>query len=187
MTSKETSKWMKEKGYEEMWILPEMDIFASDTDLKLYRGHTPGNSPEIFNLDSCMNKYFHKAVDCHVRYKDSLHKLDPKKFNIATPKKETSAHLRIFDPIESVDTSNERIISKKYDVLTSINHIVEAEGCIILDVNNVKNMRKGRQREFWGSKDIMEERECVCWLRMTTVQFWKKISQGCTWSKGNIN
>ena len=30
---------------------------------------------------------------------------------------------------------------------------MEAEGCIIPDVNNVKNTRKGRRREVWGSKD----------------------------------
>ena len=34
MTSKETRKWMKEKGYEGMCILPEIDIFASDPVLK---------------------------------------------------------------------------------------------------------------------------------------------------------
>ena len=28
-TEKDTRNWMKEKGYEEMWILPEMDIFTS--------------------------------------------------------------------------------------------------------------------------------------------------------------
>ena len=30
---------------------------------------------------------------------------------------------------------------------------MEAEGCVIPDVKNSKNTWKGRQREFWGSKD----------------------------------
>ena len=45
MTAKETIKWMKEKGYEEMWILSEMDLFAINPVLKRYRGHPPGNRP----------------------------------------------------------------------------------------------------------------------------------------------
>ena len=42
--------------------------------------------------------YFHKEVDCHVRYRHSLHKLDPKILSIATLKKGKSSYLRIFDP-----------------------------------------------------------------------------------------
>ena len=47
MTAKKTHKWMKEKGYEEMCILPEMDLFASNLILKPYRSCSPGNSPEL--------------------------------------------------------------------------------------------------------------------------------------------
>ena len=42
-TAKENRNWMKEKGYEEMWILPEMDIFSSNPVLKRYRSCPPGN------------------------------------------------------------------------------------------------------------------------------------------------
>ena len=90
---------MKEKGYEEMCILPEMDIFASDSVFKLYRSRPPGNSPELCNLDSYLNYFLRKAVDFYVMYTHSLHKLDSKKFSIATPKKVTSAYLWVFDPI----------------------------------------------------------------------------------------
>ena len=44
-TAKGNHNWMKEKGYKEMWILPEMDIFTSNPFLKRYRSCTPGNSP----------------------------------------------------------------------------------------------------------------------------------------------
>ena len=67
-TAKETRNWMKEKGYGEMWILPEMDIFASKPILKRYRSCPPENIPELCNLDYCLDKYLNKAVDCHVRY-----------------------------------------------------------------------------------------------------------------------
>ena len=53
MESKETHKCMKEKGYKSMWILPKMDIFASNPILKCYIGRTFGNSPELCNIDSC--------------------------------------------------------------------------------------------------------------------------------------
>ena len=44
-TAKENHNWMKEKGYEEMWILTEMDIITSNPVLKCYRSCPPGNSP----------------------------------------------------------------------------------------------------------------------------------------------
>ena len=86
-------------------------------------------------------------MDYHVRYTHSLHKLDPKEFNIATPKKGTSAYPRIFDPIDGVAPSSKGIISDTYDVIKSIKYIVDAEGCIIPDVKTVKNTQNGRQRE----------------------------------------
>ena len=36
VTKKETRNWMKEKVYEDMWILPEMDIFTSNPFFKRY-------------------------------------------------------------------------------------------------------------------------------------------------------
>ena len=79
-----------------------MDIFTSDPLLKRYIGLPHGNIPELCNLDFCIKKDSHKAVDFHVRYTHSLHKSDPKKFSIDTPKKGTSAYLRIFGPIDGV-------------------------------------------------------------------------------------
>ena len=62
-TEKETRNWIKEKGYEEMWILPEMDTFTSNPVLKSYKSFPPGNISELCNLDYCLNKYLHKVVD----------------------------------------------------------------------------------------------------------------------------
>ena len=106
MTEKENCKWTKEKGYKEMWILPEIDLFASNPVLKCYRGRPPENSPELCNIDSCLNEYFHKAVDCNVWYKNPLHQLYPNFFSIATTKKRTSAYLQNFDPIDGVSPSS---------------------------------------------------------------------------------
>ena len=97
---------MTEEGYEEMRVLPEIDPFSSNPVLKRYRGRAPGNSPELFNIDSCLHEYFHKAVDYHIRYTHSLHKLYPICLSTATPKKGTSAYLRIFDTIDVVVPSS---------------------------------------------------------------------------------
>ena len=91
ITANETCKWMKEKVYEDMWILPEMGLFSSNPILKHYRSHPPGNSPELYNIDSCLNEDLHKAVDFCVRYTHSLHKLDPKTFSIENKIKGKSA------------------------------------------------------------------------------------------------
>ena len=94
-----------------------MDILTSNPVLKLYRGCPHRNSLELCNLDSCINKDLHKAVDDHVRYTHSLHKLDLKKFIIEMSKKRTIAYLWIFDPIDSVAPSSERIMYNTYGVL----------------------------------------------------------------------
>ena len=111
-----------------MWILPEIYLFATNPVLKRYRGRPPRNNPELFNIDSCLNEYFHKAVDFNVMYTHSLHKLDLKFFIISTPRKGTSSCLWTFYPIDRVAPSSKRIISDTYDVLTSIKYIMEDEG-----------------------------------------------------------
>ena len=110
------------------------------------------NTTEVVHLGIAQNfiilflskKYFHKVVDCHVRYTHLLHKLSPKKFSIATPKKGTSDYLWIFDPIDGIAPSSEWIISNMYDVITSTKYIVDTGGYIIPDVKNAKNIWKGR-------------------------------------------
>ena len=77
MTAKETCNCTEERGYKEMWSLPEMDILHSNPVLKRFRGRPYGNIPELCNLDSCLNEDLHKAVDCHVSYTHSLNKSDP--------------------------------------------------------------------------------------------------------------
>ena len=159
-----------------MWILPEMYLFAMDPVLKYYRGCPSGIILENCNIDSCLSKYLHKALDCCVRYTHLLHKLDRERFGIEILQKITSAYPKIFDPIDRVSPSSERIISNTYDVLTPIKYIAEAKGCIIPDVNNVKNKRKRRRRGYGGGvrTPIMDERGCKCLLWMTMVQFRKK-------------
>ena len=66
-------------------------------------------------------------------------------------------------------------------------YIMEAKGYIIPDINNVKKKRKGTAKGNLGGvrKPSMREGGCGCWLRMTTMQFRRKIGPKCTWRKGN--
>ena len=127
-----------------------MDLFVSNPVLKRYRRCPPGNIPKLCNIDSYLYKDLHNAVDCNVRYTHSFHKLDPKKLSTATPRKGKPAYLWILDPIDGISSSREGIISDTYDVLILIKYIVEDEGCIIPDVYNVKNTRKGQKGGAWG-------------------------------------
>ena len=52
-----------------------------------------------------------------------------------------------------MDRRRQCIIYNTYDLLTSIKYIVEAEGCIILDVKNVNKTWKRQRRKAWGVKD----------------------------------
>ena len=83
---------------------------------------------ELCNIDYYLNKDLHKAVDFHVRYTHSLHKLNPKKFSIATSRKVTSAYLRILGPIDDVTPSSKRIICETHDLLTLIDYIMKTKG-----------------------------------------------------------
>ena len=144
MTAKATRQWMKNEGYEKMWILPENNLYEVYGDMKAYIGRPAGNSPELCNLDSNLNQDVHLSVDMNVRYTESYHKDDPRKFSITTPKKGTSAYLRIFDPgPKGIAPTSERILQDTSGVLEAIMIIIEQNGCIVDDMN----ARKGKRRQ----------------------------------------
>ena len=72
MTARECRDYIKKKGYESHWILPEQDLFYDDPTLKAYRNRPVGNSPELCSLDSCLNKDIHEGVNRHVQLKVNL-------------------------------------------------------------------------------------------------------------------
>ena len=145
MTAKRTRKWMSEKGYDKMWILPEQNLFQNDK-LKAYRGRPAGNSPELCNLDSNLNEDVHKAVSLLVDNGNFLANDDPNKYTMSTPKEGTRTYVRVFDPENGIAPSSARIIHDTEGVLRAIPRIVEAEGCVVDDINN----RAGRRRAMIG-------------------------------------
>ena len=98
--------------------------------------------------------------------------------SIANPKKGILAYLLIFDTIDGVSPSMEKIIYDTYDILTSINYIMEAEGCIISDVNNVNKPWKRPRREAWRVKDTNHGRKRV--LMLANDDYGKITKKKCT-------
>ena len=171
-----------------MWISPEIDLLSSNPVLKWHISRPSGNILELCNLDSYLNIDFHKGVDCHVRYTDFLHELDPAKFIIATPKKGTPDYLQIFDSIDGVYPSSEYIISNTYDVLHQSSVSWRPKATLSQMSIMWKTRRRGGGGEFGGVRTpIMGERGCGWWLKISTVESRRIFSQICTWRKGNVN
>ena len=57
---------MKEKGYYECWILPQLGLHTDDDNLKQYQGRPVGNSPQNMPWDTSLDKDLHDAVKYHV-------------------------------------------------------------------------------------------------------------------------
>ena len=144
MTAKECRSYMKAKGYEEHWILPEENLFHDDPSLRAYRGRPVGNSPELCCLDSSLNKDIHEAVNRHIQLTHDFDKDDSRKFRMDTPLHGANAYKRILDPSKlGIAPTSDRIIQDTEGVMTSIMMIIKAKGTVVADINN----RTGKRRE----------------------------------------
>ena len=59
MCEKVTINWMKEKGYYDRWILPELGL---NDNLGLFGGKPVGNSPEFIPWHACLNNDVHESA-----------------------------------------------------------------------------------------------------------------------------
>ena len=130
MTSNDTKRWMREKGYLKYWILPEQNLFHDDPDLVRYRGRPPGNCPELNSLDQSLNKDIHESVNRHIAITLSLENGDERKFSLNTPVKAKNAYRRIF---RDVAPTMKRIIQDRRNIINSLKWIVNYQGGIIPD------------------------------------------------------
>lgn len=97
MTATSCREWMKKKGYDKMWITPELGLFEEDPSLNPYRGRPVGNCPELSCLDSSLNRDVKVAVHDNVRFTSDVPVDDPRKFSLATPEEGTRAYLRVLE------------------------------------------------------------------------------------------
>jgi hypothetical protein len=117
MTAKDTINWMKENGYYDRWLLPELDLYRDFPDVKSKYDRRPiGDTPESMPLDNNLNKDLHDDVDRQVAATKMLDEDNLKKFSMSTPKRATSTYLRVW---ESVGPTPRRIVQDVSKVIPS--------------------------------------------------------------------
>ena len=93
-TAKESTDYMKTKGYIEHLILPQFDCNKGT----VYANRMVGMRPEVMPLDCHLNQDLHLCVDRHVNMTSHLEDTNEDKFSRRTPKHTQSAYKRIWDP-----------------------------------------------------------------------------------------
>jgi hypothetical protein len=141
MTAKDCIAWMENKEYYNMWILPVNGLHKDFEDLKVYVGCPVGNSPELMNCDSSLNKDVHECVDRHITATSDFDKEDERKFSLSTPKNGADVYLQILDPDTGICPSSARIMQDTEKVILALKEIHGNDGTIIDDINN----RPGRR------------------------------------------
>ena len=133
MTSKSTKEWMKQKGYLERWILPSSDLYDNlpIQARKSYQGKPVGNSPEFMPLDTHLNQDLHSSHDYHATLTQYLKDDDPRKFDGSTHKRLSHSYHRLYHPETGVAPTSSRIIQDVTRVLSSLQKVLDAKGCII--------------------------------------------------------
>jgi hypothetical protein len=144
-TAKETVKYMKEKDYLKRWILPELGL---NDDIPRYSKRPVGNSPEVMNWDSSLNKDVHECINRHITISKELPDDDPCRFSLSTPKNGTSAYVRAL----TISPTSERIIQDTKRVFEAMHKIRKAKGGVFDDINN----RSGKRGV--GTRDAGEEK-----------------------------
>ena len=85
MTFVETITWMKEKGYHQRFLLPQLGLL----DGTIYHSSIPGDSPELMPLDNTLNKDYDDSAKQHCAVTIDLPVTDKRKFSLDTPKEGT--------------------------------------------------------------------------------------------------
>ena len=158
-----------------MWILPEMDLFASIPDLKDYRGNPLGNSPELFNpgsyLKNILTRHGVIMLGIHIHFINLIQKV----LVLQRQRKEHQLTLRSLIQL----TSSLRQANRSYPTRMMYSHqssiLWRLKAALSQMSIMLKTLRRGGKEKFGGLREpIMGERGCRCWLRMTMVQFQRK-------------
>ena len=167
MCDKRCTAWMKEKGYYDRWIKPELecnDVVTITTDSgeikhnHHYKNRPVGDQPELMPLDASLNWDIDCSLNMHVMMTWHLKQEDPLKFSKATPKEISKGILKIYDPKNGVAPTSKRIIQDVKRVLTSLETIVEAGGKVVegLVNRNGHRRRKSKGRKYYPKKATPE-------------------------------
>jgi hypothetical protein len=98
MTTKDTVDWMKQEGYNNRWLLPELYMYKCYPEVKkIYNGRPIGNTPESMPLNDNSNQGLHNDVSRQVAGTMLLEETDKRKFSTSTPNELTTAYLKVWN------------------------------------------------------------------------------------------
>ena len=142
------------------WILPQNGL---NDRFQRFKDRPVGNSPEMMPLDNSLNKDWHDLVglQCGFCAMCGADKNNPRLFDLSTPKKISSAYLRVWNPsMGGVGPSSARIIQDIKKVVASMHQIYKAEGAFVPGlaqrpgkrhiINHIKS-------QIWGGKRTKKE------------------------------
>jgi hypothetical protein len=138
-------KWMKENGYWERWVKPELalnsiiEIIGENGKPVVstrYRERPVGDSPELMPHDSSLNWDVDVSNRMHVLFTKHLPNSDERKIRLDTPKEITKAILKLYDPDTGVVPKPHRIVQDILRVLYCLEEIVKAGGAVVPGLAN---------------------------------------------------
>ena len=92
LTAKSTVDWMKQEGYYQRWLIPQLGL----NDGTRYACRPVGNRPEWMPLDNSLNNDIQSSLSLHCAITAHLDDKDERKFSLATPKTIVSGINRIY-------------------------------------------------------------------------------------------
>ena len=109
----------------------------------VYQGRPVGNSPEFMPLDNSLNAGITSSHDFHCQATASLHKDDPRRFSMATPKTISQGIHRLFQCDESQEgvPSSSQIIHDCDQVWESMWTVYKHKGAIVENLGNRNGIR----------------------------------------------
>ena len=141
MTAKDSVEYMKEKGFYDHWIRPQLGLNAGTT----YADRMTGDSPELNPLDTMGFADLHRSVNKHVTLTKKLEEDDERKFSLATINGVSSAYVRVWDP--SFGPYKGRLPSRcicedTNEVMNSMETIRQAKGVRVKGLGDRNGVRK---------------------------------------------
>ena len=147
MTSKETVKWMKEKGYYKHWVLPELGIVDSFSECKHWKIMLPGNTPASNPLNMQFFSHIKSQLDFGIRLTESYNDGDPRKYTLITPVAGFDSIHREWQTIPS----SKRIVEDINEIPNSYKIIV-AGGGVLCDQDSNIGADRSHKTGGWGGK-----------------------------------
>lgn len=143
MTAKDCKHWMKEQGIWKHWLLPvdgDRDPYARSITGSFRDQYPPGNNPTLMPWDVALNQDLHDGVNRHCLLTSNLEEEDESKFSITTPKRGTSAYLRV---LEGVPKPN-RIARDMGMFVETLLVMYEHKGALVHGIGD-RNYRSGHR------------------------------------------